>query len=72
MRLNKAALKALRERSGMTVTALAEAAGVKQAHLSNIEAGRRNASPDVVVALARALKVPLPAILADPDAQEAA
>lgn len=52
----------------MTVTALAEAAGVKQSHLSNIEAGRRNASPDVVVALAAALKVDLPAILADPEA----
>lgn len=67
MRLNRAALRVIRERSGMTVTALAEAAGVKQSHLSNIEAGRRNASPDVVVALASALKVDLPAILADPE-----
>lgn len=67
MRINPAALRAIRQRSGMSVTALAEAAGIKQPHLTNIEAGRRNASPDVVVALASALKVDLPAILADPD-----
>ena len=68
MQLNPAALRTIRERSGMTVTALAEAAGICQAHLSNIEAGRRNASPEVVMNLARALKVQLPAILADPEA----
>lgn len=67
MRLNPAALRVIRERSGLTVTALAVEAGIKQAHLSNIEAGRRNAGPDVVVALAKALKVELPAILADPE-----
>lgn len=67
MRCNPAALRAIRERSGLTVSALAESAGIKQAHLSNVEAGRRNASPEVVVALAKALKVDLPAILADPE-----
>jgi transcriptional regulator with XRE-family HTH domain len=67
VQLNPAALRAIRERSGLTVTALAEQAGIKQAHLSNIEAGRRNAGPDVIVALATALKVELPAILADPQ-----
>lgn len=68
VRLNTSALRALRERSGMTVTALAAAAGIKQSHLSNIEAGRRNASPEVAVALASALCVDLPAILSDPAA----
>ena len=67
VRINPAALRAIRERSGLSVTALAAAAGIKQAHLSNIEAGRRKASADVAVALARALKVELPAILADPS-----
>ena len=56
----------------MTVTALATASGIKQAHLSNIEAGRRKASPDVILAIAAALKVDLPAILADPRAHVAA
>lgn len=72
MRLNHVALRALRERSGLTVTALADAAGIKQSHLSNIEAGRRNPSPDVAVAIARALKVDVVAILADPAAEAVA
>lgn len=68
MDLNPAALRIIRERSGLSVTALAEAAGIRQSHLSNIEAGRRRASPEVAVALARALKVELVAIAADPKA----
>ena len=71
VRINPAALRTIRELSGLSVTALAEAAGIKQAHLSNIEAGRRKASADVVVALARALKVEVPAILADPSEKAA-
>lgn len=66
MDINPAALRAIRERSGLSVTALADAAGIKQAHLSNIEAGRRRASPEVTKALAAALKIDLVAILATP------
>lgn len=68
MKVNGAALRAIRQRSGVTVTSLAESVGIKQSHLSNIEAGRRNASEDVIVSLAQALKVELPAILCDPEA----
>ena len=66
MRIHGPALRVIRERSGLTVTGLAELAGMKQSHLSNIEAGRRQASEDVIVALARALKTELIAILEDP------
>lgn len=66
MLINGPALRTIRERSGVTQTALATAAGIKRSHLSNIEAGRRNASPDIAIAMAKALKVDLPAILADP------
>lgn len=66
MDLNPSALRAIRERSGLSITALADLAGIKQAHLSNIEAGRRRPSPEVAKALASALKVELLAILADP------
>jgi transcriptional regulator with XRE-family HTH domain len=69
MDLNTAALRVIRERSGLSVTALAMAAGIKQSHLSNIEAGRRRASAEVAVALAQALKVDLLAIVADPKAK---
>jgi transcriptional regulator with XRE-family HTH domain len=66
MEINPAALRVIRQRSGMTVTSCAAAAGIKQSHLSNIEAGRRKASPEVIIALADALRVELPAILALP------
>jgi len=51
----------------MTVVRLAAAAGIDRSTLSNIEAGRRNPTPEVALAIARALKVELPAILADPN-----
>lgn len=72
MQVNRHAVRALRERSGLTVTALAEQAGIGQAHLSNIEAGRRKASPEVVVALAKGLKVDLLAIVDEPGTEAVA
>lgn len=68
VRINGASLRVIRERTGLSVTALADrvsAGGVslQQPHLSNIEAGRRNPSPEVAVALAAALEVELAAIL---------
>jgi|GEM_PF-1591550 len=68
--INGVALRTIRERSGMSLSALAASAGIKHPHLSNIEAGRRNASPELAQALARALKVELLAILADPTSDE--
>lgn len=70
MRINGPALRVIRERSGMTITRLAEATGIDRSHLSHIEAGRVQASPENVLTIARALKVELPAILA--EAAEAA
>lgn len=75
MRINRYALTELRERSGLTKSALARLAGCGVPTIADIEAGRRSASPELVKRLARALKVPLPAILADPassDGSEAA
>lgn len=72
MRVNPVALRALRERSGLTVTALAHAAGIRQPHLSNVELGRRNVSPPVALAIAEALKVDVAAILAEPSGTVAA
>jgi transcriptional regulator with XRE-family HTH domain len=66
MQIHHAALRTIRERSGMTVTALAAASGIKQSHLSNIELGKRPASDELIIALAKALKVDLPSILRDP------
>ena len=66
MQLNGHALRIIRERSGLSVSALASQVGISQPHLSNIERGRRRASPEVSQRLAVALRVPLLALLADP------
>ena len=70
MKVNGHALRAIRERSGMSVTELARQAGTSQPHLSNIEGGRRSASPALVRQLATVLKVPVLALLGDPDASD--
>ena len=65
MQLNRHALRALRERSGLSVSALAHLAGVSQPHLSNVEVGRRQASDELICRLAGALRVPVVALLGD-------
>lgn len=67
MRLNTEALRAIRERSGQSQTGLAELAGIDRANLAHMEAGRRKGTEAQIVALARALKVPVTAILRDED-----
>lgn len=67
MKVNGHALRAIRERSGMSVSELARRAGTSQPHLSNIERGRRSGSPALVCQLAEILKVPVLALLGDPD-----
>lgn len=67
MQINRYALRALREAKGLTVSWSASAAGINQPHLSNIEAGRRQASDDVIDALATVLGVPVQAIVVQPD-----
>ena len=61
--LNPAVLRALRERSGLTVSELARQSGVSQPHISNLELGRRGARPPIIKALADALGVPVMALL---------
>lgn len=70
MQINRYALRELRERSGLSVTGLADLAGIHQTHLSNIENGKRPCSAATTVALAKALKVPLVAVITNPDALE--
>jgi transcriptional regulator with XRE-family HTH domain len=67
MTLNRHALRTIRQRSGLSLSALAAESGVSQPHLSNLESGRRRASASAIVKLASALKVPVPALLAEPD-----
>ncbi len=61
--INRAALRAIRERSGLTVSELARLSGVSQPHISNIESGVRGARAPIIKALADALEVPMLALL---------
>ena len=67
MPVNRHALRVIRERSGLSLSALAALAAVSQPHLSNIERGRRQASPALIRRLAEALKVPVVALLLDAE-----
>lgn len=61
--INGAAVRAIRERTGLSVTALAIEATISTAFLSNIEAGRKpRVSPEVRERIRARLDVPLDAI----------
>lgn len=58
-------IRSLRRRRGLSQDELAEAAKLSRNYISDIERGTRNPSLLAVVALSRALRVPLRDILAD-------
>ncbi|MEV2236679.1 helix-turn-helix domain-containing protein [Micromonospora sp. NPDC049891] len=69
--VNGAALRAIRERSGLSVQALVrltaehEDVSVHPQHVRNLELQRKNASPALIAALANALRVPVVALMRD-------
>lgn len=69
MRVNGEALRVIRERSGLTGTALAKEVGIDRTHLSNIENGRKQPAAATAIRMADALRIPLVAILASPEEQ---
>jgi len=62
MKLNREALKAIRERSKITQTAVARDAEIARPNYAHIEAGRREPTDVQLIAIAKALVVPLSAI----------
>ena len=62
-----ARVRALRERAGLDGTRLAELAGMKQAYLWRLEAGRTLPSIRSLARLALALELPLTELLTDVD-----
>lgn len=58
-----ATIRALRERTGLTLTELARGADVTAAHIVNIEKGRRRLTPKACEAIAATLNVPVKAII---------
>ena len=63
MNLNRAALVTIRERSGLSKTALAAKAGVDRTLVHRIENGERHATPTVIRKFADALECPLLALI---------
>lgn len=64
--INPEALATIRFLSGFTQTDLARRSGVRQTHISGLEAGKTGASGQTVRQLAKALNVPVGAILSAP------
>lgn len=65
-------LRAWREHRGLTVQALADAAGLSRAYLSQIEGGHRKGTAAALRKLARALDVPTDALIVEDAAPTAA
>lgn len=63
---NPAALQRLREKDGLSQSALARKARITSQHLCRLEAGKASASPDVLRKLAEALAVEKSAITRAP------
>lgn len=63
MNLNRAALKEIRERSGIGKTDLADRAGVDRTLVHRLENGERRGTPVVMRKLADALGCPLMALM---------
>lgn len=71
--VNGPAIRVIRERSGMSITDVIEALTadgrpIHPDYLRNIELGNKQPSAHLAAAIARALRAPYPAILADPTA----
>lgn len=65
-RVNPDTLRAMRILAGYSVAAFAQQLGTTPGHISNIEAGRRGASPALIKEMARVLAVPMAALLQNP------
>ena len=55
-------VRAWREHRGLTLQALADAAGISKAYVSQIEGGKRAGTAATVKKLAKVLRVPLDAL----------
>jgi len=62
MKINADALRAIRERTGLTITGLSNASGVDRTVITRIESGERKGTPAQHKALANALGVSMLAI----------
>lgn len=66
-KVNPETLRAMRVLAGFSVAAFATELATTPGHISNIEAGRRGASPALIKQMAAVLKVPVAALLTNPE-----
>ena len=72
VRINPTALRVIRERTGLTQTAVAHAAGIARPNYSFLEAGKRKGTGEQIRRIADVLRVPISAIAyLHPDEQPA-
>ena len=67
VKANGDAIKTIRERTRLTKTELADAAGIDRTQLHRIESGERNGTDKQIGAIADALKCPVTAIIQWPE-----
>lgn len=67
MRINPSSLRTIRSDREVSLVDLAKRVGCNPSHLSNVEAGRREASPKLIKSLAKELRVELLALLGPED-----
>lgn len=70
MRINPESLRTIRTDREVRLTDLAKQVGCNPSHLTNVEAGRREASTALIKKLATALNVNLMALLGPEDREE--
>jgi transcriptional regulator with XRE-family HTH domain len=63
MRLNHAALRVIRERSGHKQSGIADLIEMDRGNYAHLEAGRRPGTPEQITACAAALQIPVDALL---------
>jgi len=66
------AIRQLRERRGLTLEALAASAGISYQYLSGVETGKENFSIRILEKIARALDLPMVALISQAYESEAA
>jgi transcriptional regulator with XRE-family HTH domain len=70
-KFNGAVSRLIREERGLSQATVATKAHVSRAHLSRIESGSKQPSREVARAIASVLRLPLDALLLDPNEEEA-
>ncbi|HHW36775.1 MAG TPA: helix-turn-helix domain-containing protein [Bacillales bacterium] len=62
-------IKNLRESKGLSKNQLAKLAEISQSYISDLEAGKKNPTIDILDRIAKALETPLTSLISDPTSE---